>query len=117
MIDTQQRTPVTLPVTLEEIAAFCQRHSMRSLALFGSVLRNDFRPDSDVDILVSFKPDARPSLFDLTKIEVELSTMFGRDVDMVEREDIETSPNYIRRRNILDSAVTIFSTEATHAAR
>ena len=115
MVDLQHRAQLTLPVSFEVITDFCRRHRIRSMALFGSVLRNDYRPDSDVDVLVSFEPDARRSLFELARIENELSAMFGRDVDLIEREDIEASPNYIRRRSILDSAVTLFSTEAAHA--
>ncbi len=57
----------------DEIAAFCRRHHIRKLALFGSVLRDDFRPDSDVDVLVEFEPEARVGFFEFVEIEDELS--------------------------------------------
>jgi uncharacterized protein len=68
----------------EKITDFCQRHHIRQLALFGSVLRNDFRPDSDVDVLVEFKPGYTPGFISLYDMEEELSTfMEGRKVDLV----------------------------------
>lgn len=65
----------------EKIADFCQRHHIRKLALFGSVLRDDFRPDSDVDVLVEFEPGCTPGLA-FFGIEIELSEMIGRKVDL-----------------------------------
>lgn len=59
------------------------RYAIREFSLFGSVLRNDFRPDSDVDVLVDFAPDAQISLFDLIQIREELSASIGREVDLV----------------------------------
>ncbi len=76
---------------------------------FGSVLRDDFQPASDVDVLVSFAPEARWSLFDLVEMENELSQLLKREVDLVEREAVERSPNYIRRKNILQSAQVIYA--------
>jgi predicted nucleotidyltransferase len=78
------------------------------LALFGSVLRDDFRPDSDVDVLVTFAPEAHHGLFDLVDMEDELSVIFGRRVDLVERPGVERSENYIRRRSILRSAQPVY---------
>jgi len=89
------------------IAELCRRWEITELALFGSALREDFRPDSDVDLLVSFAPEARPSLFDLARIEEELAAIFGRKVDLIERRAVERSENYIRRRHILESAQPI----------
>lgn len=88
----------------DELAAFCRRWQITELALFGSALRDDFGPDSDVDLLVSFAPDAGHSLFDLVAMEEELEEMLGREVDLVERAGIERSENWIRRRAILSSA-------------
>ena len=65
-----------------EIAAFCRRHRIRRLALFGSVLRDDFRPDSDVDVLVEFEPDARIGLITLAGIEIELTRLLGRKAEI-----------------------------------
>lgn len=90
-----------------QIDEVCRRWNITELALFGSALREDFRPDSDVDVLVSFAPEARPSLFDLARIEEELSALFGRKVDLIERRAVEHSENYIRRRHILESAQPI----------
>ncbi len=71
-----------VPVSYEVIAAFCQRHHIRKLALFGSVLRDDFRPDSDIDVLVEFNPEAHITLFDMGAIQVDLSALLGREVDL-----------------------------------
>jgi predicted nucleotidyltransferase len=92
----------------DELRAFCRRHRIHRLALFGSVLREDFRPDSDVDVLVDFEEGAEPGLFDLVGIQEELSEILGRQVDLVERQAVERSENYIRRRHILDSAETVY---------
>jgi len=73
-----------LKVSLEGIADFCRRHSIRSLSLFGSATREDFRSDSDIDVLVEFEENAEASFFDLVEIERELSALFGnRTVDVV----------------------------------
>ena len=100
--------PARIPIDREKIAEFCRRHHVRELALFGSVLRDDFRPDSDVDVLVEFEPDVAISLFDIVDMQDELSVLFGRDVDIVERKALR---NPYRRRAILGSA------EALYAAR
>jgi predicted nucleotidyltransferase len=88
----------------EKIAEFCQRWKITELALFGSVLREDFRSDSDVDVLATFAPDAQWSLFDHVDIEEELSVLVGRKVDLVSRRAIERSANWIRRKAILETA-------------
>jgi predicted nucleotidyltransferase len=85
----------------QQIAKFCRHWKIRELALFGSVLRDDFRPDSDVDVLVTFEEDTHWSLFDLVDMEDELKEILGREVDLVERRAVERSENYIRRRHIL----------------
>lgn len=71
-----------IPIPYDAIAAFCERHHIRKLSLFGSVLREDFREDSDVDVLVEFEPDTEISLFDMGEMQVELSELLGRDVDL-----------------------------------
>ena len=92
----------------ELLAQFCRRWKIASLALFGSVLRVDFRPDSDIDVLVTFEKDANWTLFDLVTMEDELAQLFGRPVDLVERQSVEQSDNYIRRRNILSQSQVIY---------
>ncbi len=72
------------------------------------MLRDDFRPDSDIDVLVTFAPNPGWSLFDLVHMEDELEVMFGREVDLVERPTVERSENYIRRRNILSSTMRVY---------
>ncbi|MDP9355911.1 MAG: nucleotidyltransferase family protein [Chloroflexota bacterium] len=93
---------------LEEIAALCRRYRVRELSLFGSALRDDFRPDSDLDLLVEFEPTAGWSLFDLVDMQDELGALMGRSVDLIERPAIEGSYNWIRRREILGTARPIY---------
>ena len=97
-----------VPVPKEKLADFCRRWKIRELSLFGSVLRDDFRPESDIDVLVTFAPDAAWRFYDLIDMREELERMFGRSVDLVERRLVETSENYIRRRHILSNLETIY---------
>ncbi|MBI3802037.1 MAG: nucleotidyltransferase family protein [Deltaproteobacteria bacterium] len=97
-----------IPVDREKIAEFCQRWKITEFALFGSVLRDDFRPDSDVDVLVTFVPDAEWSLFDIVDMQEELKQIFSREVDLVERKAVEQSENYIRRKHILSSVEPVY---------
>lgn len=99
---------VRIPIDHEKIADFCQRWKITEFALFGSVLRDDFRPNSDVDVLVTFDADSHWTLFDLVHMEWELEAMFGREVDLVSRRGIERSRNYLRRKAILSSAEVIY---------
>ncbi|MGH7797376.1 MAG: nucleotidyltransferase family protein [Candidatus Binatia bacterium] len=99
---------MNIEVPKERIAEFCRKWKIVELSFFGSVLRDDFQPDSDVDVLVSFAPEGRYSLFDLVHMEEELEKMLGRKVDLVERRAIEQSENYIRRKHILNSAQAIY---------
>lgn len=98
-----------IPVSHSKIADFCRRWKVTEFSLFGSVLRDDFRPDSDVDVLVTFAPNSRVSLFDLVRMEEELKNLFGRDVDLVERAAIEKSENYIRRKSILNNTQVVYA--------
>jgi hypothetical protein len=91
-----------------KVGEFCRKWKITEFALFGSVLREDFRPGSDIDVLVSFELHARWSLMDIVKMQDELETVLGRKVDLVERSAIEQSENYIRRRHILDSAEPVY---------
>lgn len=100
---------IRLQLDHKGIAEFCRRWNVAELALFGSALREDFRPDSDVDVLVSFAPDAHTSLFDLVDMEEELSHIVGRKVDVVCREGIERSHNFIRRKAILGTAEVVYA--------
>src|SRR3954453_16846517 len=93
---TITRHGITLPD--DRIAEFCRRWKIRELAVFGSFLRDDFRPDSDLDFLYSFSPDADWTLFDLVTMDQELAAILGHPVDLVARKSIESSENWIRRR-------------------
>jgi predicted nucleotidyltransferase len=99
---------IQIDVPKEKIAAFCRRNHIRELALFGSALRSDFRPDSDVDILVEFEPGQKLGLMELVAMENELSEILGRKADMVERQAVERSENYIRRRYVLQSVEKVY---------
>jgi len=98
---------VQLDIDRVKIAAFCRKWKITEFSLFGSALRDDFGPDSDVDVLVSYADDARWGLSDLCRMEDELKAIFGRDVDLVDRRAVERSENYIRRRHVLKHLETI----------
>jgi len=100
--------PIELP--MKQIAEFCQKWQVTECALFGSVLRNDFRPDSDIDIMVEFDPAACPTFSTLDRMEAELKIIFGRDIDLITRQGIASSHNYLRRHEILSSAQVIYAT-------
>lgn len=106
---TVSQTKVRVTIPRKKLADFCNRWKVTELAFFGSVLRNDFRPDSDIDLLVSFSPRAKISLFDLVRMQSELKEIFGRKVDLVERRAIENSENYIRRKSILSNTKVIYA--------
>lgn len=97
---------ITIPH--ERISDFCRKWKITEFSLFGSVLREDFRADSDVDVLVSFASDTHWTLFDLVHMEDELKELFGRHVDLVIRESVERSENPIRRKAILSTAQRIY---------
>jgi len=97
-----------LQVPPEQIEVFCQQWQVIELAVFGSVLRDDFRAESDVDLLVIFAPEARISLLDLVNMQNQLSTMFSRSIDLIEKRSIENSYNWIRRQQILNTATVIY---------
>ncbi|MFQ5865915.1 MAG: nucleotidyltransferase family protein [bacterium] len=98
-------------IPYKQIAKFCQKWDIYEFSLFGSILRRDFREDSDIDVLITFAPESKYGLFDLVHMQEELKKIFGRKVDLITRRGIETSRNYIRRNAILNTAKVI------HAAR
>ena len=101
---------LTLNVQLleEKLVEFCQRWKASELALFGSVLRDDFHPDSDIGVLITFAPDAKRGLMTLAKMKYELENLLEREVDLVSKYAIETSHNWIRRNEILGTAQAIY---------
>ena len=100
---------IQVQIPRDAIAAFCRRWHITELALFGSVLRDDFRPDSDIDVLATFAPDAHWSLLEMARMQDEIAAIFGREVDLGERAWVERSENSIRKRAILDSLVPIYA--------
>ncbi len=101
-----------LPVSQDAVAEFCLRRGIRRLALFGSVLRDDFRPDSDVDVLVEFEPGHVPGLLRIARMEDELSTLLGRRVDLNTAEDLS---RYFRD-DVVRHAEVIYDAGSAHAA-
>ena len=98
-----------IEIQREKLEEFCRRWEIVEVAFFGSVLRDDFGPDSDVDVLVRFDERPHHTLFDMVRMEEELKGLLGRDVDLVSRRAIEASRNYIRRKAILESAEVIYA--------
>lgn len=91
------------------IAEFCKRWQVTEFALFGSVLRDDFRADSDIDVLLTFSPNAKRGLTETLQMRDELKTIFNRDVDLLVKSAISRSENWLRRKNILESAQVIYA--------
>jgi predicted nucleotidyltransferase len=106
MSDVEDQLQISLP--MEEIAAFCQRWQITEFALFGSVLREDFGPASDIDVLVTFAPDGDQSP-DREKMREELESILNRPVDVTYQRVIEQDLNYIIRKSILKSAQVIYA--------
>ncbi|MEK6767206.1 MAG: nucleotidyltransferase domain-containing protein [Planctomycetota bacterium] len=100
---------IRIDIPKEKIAEFCLKWNICEFSLFGSVLREDFQPESDIDILVTFRDDAKHTLFGLVHMKNELKKIFGREVDFVTRRSVESSRNYIRRKAILTSAEPIYA--------
>ena len=92
----------------QRIVEFCRCWRIKEFSLFGSILRDDFRQDSDVDILVTFASDADWKSEDLMEMKEELERLFGHRVDLVEKHLVETSANYIRRKDILSHKETLY---------
>lgn len=107
VIDVMRAANIQLPRAA--IRQFCEKWQIREFALFGSVLRDDFRPDSDVDVLVTFAESSTHSLLDYPEMEAELSQLLGRRAEIVNRRAIERSHNWIRRRRILESARVVYA--------
>jgi predicted nucleotidyltransferase len=97
-----------IEIPTEQIAEFCRRNHIRRLALFGSILRDDFTPESDVDVLVEFEPGKTPGLLGMAGLEIDLSGIIGRKVDLRTKEDLS---RYFRDE-VVDSAVVQYDSEA-----
>ena len=97
-----------IDIPRKKIVEFCNKWKVREFSVFGSVLRGDFRPDSDIDVIVDFEPDAKRSLFDIVSMTDELKEIFGREVDLMTKRSVEQSRNYIRRKAILSSMEVVY---------
>jgi predicted nucleotidyltransferase len=97
--------PVAIPQA--DIVSFCKRHHIRKLALFGSIMRDDFRPDSDIDMLIEFEPNRAVSLFELGGMQQEISELLGREVDL------KTSGFLSRyfRQQVVNTAYTVYESQ------
>ncbi|MBL8097952.1 MAG: nucleotidyltransferase family protein [Anaerolineales bacterium] len=98
------KTKICIP--RKKIAEFSRRWKVTEFSLFGSVLRDDFRADSDIDVLVTFAPDAEISLFDLVQMKLDLEKIFKRKVDVIEKDALE---NPFRKREILKTAQVVYT--------
>jgi uncharacterized protein len=97
---------MAFPIDSNQITDFCRRWRITEFALFGSAVRDDFRPESDVDVLVTFEPDAPWTLWDLSRMRMELEEIFGREVDLVEKKALR---NPFRRQAILANQRVIYA--------
>lgn len=100
-----QRVHIDIP--REKIADFCRRHHIKKLSFFGSILREDFGPESDIDVLVEFEMDHVPGLIRMAGMEIELSEIVAHKVDLRTPEDLS---RYFRQ-DVIDSAETVYAQE------
>ena len=103
-----------LGITAGQLAVFCDRWQVAELALFGSILRDDFHANSDIDFLVSYQPQAQRGLLEKVAMKEELESLVNRKVDLVSKRAIENSRNWIRRQNILNSIEVIYIVRSHH---
>lgn len=95
-------------INQEALRGFCKKWKIKEMSFFGSVLRDDFRPDSDIDVMVSFEDDSIWGLLELVRMKRELKILLGREVDLLTKKSIEQSHNWIRRKEILGTAQVIY---------
>jgi predicted nucleotidyltransferase len=99
---------LAIDIDKDKLRAFCEKWKVKEFALFGSAVRpEEFRPGSDVDVLVGFAEDATWSLLHMVHMKEELEAIFGREVDLLTRRAVERSGNPYRRQSILQSAVPL----------
>jgi predicted nucleotidyltransferase len=104
-----RKTHSNVKISQAQLAAFCRHWRIRELAFFGSVLRDDFGPASDLDVLVTFVPDADWGLLDHVRMEQELTELFGRPIDLLSKRAVEQSHNWVRRQEILNTAEVVYA--------
>jgi predicted nucleotidyltransferase len=98
-----------ISIPRDKISDFCRQWKITEFAVFGSALRDDFEPDSDIDVMVTFAPDAAWTLLDHVDMQDQLKEILGRSVDLVSRRGVEHSRNQFRRQAIIDSAQVIYA--------
>ena len=103
-----REAPARLHFDRERLGRLCEERGVARLDLFGSALRDDFREDSDVDLLAALRPDARVTLLDWADLQEKLSEVFGRSVDLVSRRAVEGSQNPYRKQAILSTAIPLY---------
>ena len=108
MAERENQGELRIDLPLQQVAAFCKKWKIVELSVFGSALRDDFGPDSDLDFLFTVQPGARLKLWELPDAERELAELLGRKVDLVSRNGIEQSRNWIRKGEILQSARIVY---------
>ncbi len=99
---------MSLQIDNQKLESICRKWHIDRLSIFGSALREDFTAESDVDVIVRFEPNATPTLFDLSRIASELETLFGRNVDLVTEQGVQSGSNPRRRQEILESAEPVY---------
>lgn len=98
-------------VSPKQIEQFCEKWRVEELSLFGSVIREDFNSESDVDVLISFLPDAKWTLFDHVDMKEDLKSIFSRNIDLVTKKAVERSRNTVRKNSIISSAKQVYFKE------
>jgi uncharacterized protein len=98
---------IAIEIPKDQLRDFCRKWKITEFSLFGSVVRDDFEPGSDIDVMIEFPPDAPWSLLEMVDMNEELEAIFGRRVDLLTRYGVENSRNYLRREAILSSAVQL----------
>jgi uncharacterized protein len=111
-IELSSALQTRLAIKLDQLSEYCQRRHIVEFALFGSILRDDFQPHSDIDILVTFQPNAKISLIDLVDMQYELENLLHRKIDLLTKKSVEDSPNWIRRKEILNTARVVYESRS-----
>ena len=102
---------IRVEIDTERLAVICKQYNVSQIWAFGSVLRDDFNAQSDIDILVEFLPDARITLYKFQQLREELEALFGRKVDLVDKKGIEERSNRLRKEGILGNTLLLYSAE------
>ena len=108
LLQSNSQIEKRLGITLNRLFLLCQKWGIREMALFGSVLREDFHKDSDIDFLISFESNVPQGLLTISKLKYELESLLNYPIDIAIKDSLKTSDNYIRSREILTTAYTIY---------